>query len=433
MVAVLGPSGIDRDQPGLAAGGSPSRWRSLIAVLFGTLSGALAVRTAGIYTIMITLAIAAAFFYFTRQNYAIFNGFNGFSGVRPPRAFGVDWRAPGAVLLPRPVSARRASYFAVLYVSRAPFGLALQGIRDNARRMAALGFNVTAHRDRGLRLRRRHRRGRRRAPRLAERPDLARHRRDRAGDRHPGDRRGGRDRAPDRPVHRRPDLRACCAPSRSTCWSRSASTAQRFQLLIGLGFLAVVLFSPDGVIGLWARWRERLPRRARRACGPARPERWRGRGGCGRAGVRTAVAERLSAAGAANALELRGVTRMFGALAALTDVTLSVRPGERRAVLGSNGAGKTTLFNCITGDFPPTSGTIRFFGEDVTDFPAARAHPPRPAAHLPDLAAVRRPLRPRQRLSRLPRRLARPLLAAAPAPGRRARRSRPRTWSRPST
>ena len=38
-------------------------------------------------------------------------------------------------------------------------------------------------------------------------------------------------------------------------------------------------------------------------------------------------------------------------------------------MLGSNGAGKTTLFNCITGDFPSTSGTIRFFGEDVTHFP----------------------------------------------------------------
>ncbi|PWE53233.1 ABC transporter ATP-binding protein [Metarhizobium album] len=82
------------------------------------------------------------------------------------------------------------------------------------------------------------------------------------------------------------------------------------------------------------------------------------------------VAQRLSAAGTANALELRGVTRMFGALAALTDVSLTVRPGERRAVLGSNGAGKTTLFNCITGDFLPTLGTIRLFGEDVTEFPA---------------------------------------------------------------
>jgi branched-chain amino acid transport system ATP-binding protein len=80
-------------------------------------------------------------------------------------------------------------------------------------------------------------------------------------------------------------------------------------------------------------------------------------------------APRFSSVGAGAALELRGVTRMFGALAALTDITLTVRPGERRAVLGSNGAGKTTLFNCITGDFPSTSGTIRFFGEDVTHFP----------------------------------------------------------------
>src|SRR5580698_7748640 len=81
------------------------------------------------------------------------------------------------------------------------------------------------------------------------------------------------------------------------------------------------------------------------------------------------VAQGLSSVGAGAALELRGVTRLFGALAALTDITMTVLPGERRAVLGSNGAGKTTLFNCITGDFPPNSGTIRFFGEDVTHFP----------------------------------------------------------------
>jgi branched-chain amino acid transport system ATP-binding protein len=81
------------------------------------------------------------------------------------------------------------------------------------------------------------------------------------------------------------------------------------------------------------------------------------------------VAERLNATATGNALELRGVTRMFGALAALLDVTMTVEPGERRAVLGSNGAGKTTLFNCVTGDFLPTSGTVRLFGEDVTNFP----------------------------------------------------------------
>ena len=53
-------------------------------------------------------------------------------------------------------------------------------------------------------------------------------------------------------------------------------------------------------------------------------------------------------------------------------------------MLGSNGAGKTTLFNAVTGDFPPTSGRIRFFGEDVTAFPVHEQIRPRPAPDLPD-------------------------------------------------
>jgi branched-chain amino acid transport system ATP-binding protein len=83
-----------------------------------------------------------------------------------------------------------------------------------------------------------------------------------------------------------------------------------------------------------------------------------------------AATHRIAQAGAANALELRGVSRAFGALLAVSEVSMTVRAGERRAVLGANGAGKTTLFNAITGDFPPTAGRIRFFGEDVTDLPA---------------------------------------------------------------
>jgi branched-chain amino acid transport system ATP-binding protein len=71
----------------------------------------------------------------------------------------------------------------------------------------------------------------------------------------------------------------------------------------------------------------------------------------------------------ADALVLEGVSRQFGALRAIEDISFSVAVGERRAVLGANGAGKTTLFNAITGDFPPTAGRVRFFGEDVTDLP----------------------------------------------------------------
>ena len=66
---------------------------------FGAIVGALAVRTEGIYTIMITLAIAAAFFYFTNENYAIFNGHTGINGVATPRLLGVDWRSPHPLLL----------------------------------------------------------------------------------------------------------------------------------------------------------------------------------------------------------------------------------------------------------------------------------------------------------------------------------------------
>ena len=71
-----------------------------------------------------------------------------------------------------------------------------------------------------------------------------------------------------------------------------------------------------------------------------------------------------------DALVLESVTRAFGALKAIEDVSFSVAAGERRAILGANGAGKTTLFNAVTGDFPPTAGRVRFFGEDITDLPA---------------------------------------------------------------
>jgi len=81
-----------------------------------------------------------------------------------------------------------------------------------------------------------------------------------------------------------------------------------------------------------------------------------------------AVAARLQGTGA-HALELEGVARHFEALVALEGVSMRIAAGERRAILGSNGAGKTTLFNAITGDFMPTAGRIRFFGEDVTDLP----------------------------------------------------------------
>jgi branched-chain amino acid transport system permease protein len=116
-----------------------------IAVLGAAVIGWLSVRTEGIYTIMITLAIGVAFYYLALQNYAIFNGFQGFQRVVPPTLFGVFWRDPVPFYYLALFWAL-AGYAAVIWLTRAPFGIALQGIRDNPRRMAALGFHVTAHR-----------------------------------------------------------------------------------------------------------------------------------------------------------------------------------------------------------------------------------------------------------------------------------------------
>jgi branched-chain amino acid transport system ATP-binding protein len=65
-------------------------------------------------------------------------------------------------------------------------------------------------------------------------------------------------------------------------------------------------------------------------------------------------------------LRVRGLTRRFGGVVAVSDVDLDVAPGERRAVLGPNGAGKSTVFNLIAGADTPTSGSITLFGRDVT-------------------------------------------------------------------
>ncbi len=258
MVAILGPSGVASISFGLP-------WwivwpaALIIAAAFATIAGMLSVRTEGIYTIMITLAIAAAFFYFTRQNYSIFNGYSGFNLVLPPSLFGVNWREPvpfyyltlGLAVL---------SYAAVVYIARTPFGLALQGVRDNPRRMAALGFNVTAHRVAAHAL----------ASVFAsiggillvwQNAQIA-----------PGT--VGVPSAIDVLVVavvgglRRPlgpflgaFIYVILQVFSPDVLGALGFSAERFKLIIGLGFLAVVLFSPDGVLGLWDRWRARASAR----------------------------------------------------------------------------------------------------------------------------------------------------------------------------
>ena len=66
------------------------------------------------------------------------------------------------------------------------------------------------------------------------------------------------------------------------------------------------------------------------------------------------------------AIEVDRLSKNFGGLRAVDEVSLAVPAGERRILIGPNGAGKTTLFHCIAGSVKPTAGRVRLFGEDIT-------------------------------------------------------------------
>ena len=69
------------------------------------------------------------------------------------------------------------------------------------------------------------------------------------------------------------------------------------------------------------------------------------------------------------ALEITGLAKRFGGVAATKELSLTVMPGERRLLIGPNGAGKTTLFNLICGDLTADAGSVRLFGTELLGRP----------------------------------------------------------------
>jgi branched-chain amino acid transport system ATP-binding protein len=65
-------------------------------------------------------------------------------------------------------------------------------------------------------------------------------------------------------------------------------------------------------------------------------------------------------------LEVEGISKTFGGLRAVSNVSFSIRPGQIVGLIGPNGAGKSTVFNLINGVFPPTEGRVTFDGHDIT-------------------------------------------------------------------
>jgi branched-chain amino acid transport system permease protein len=143
-VAILAPTAIP------ASANAVSYWLAMPIAIFaatvaGGVIGLIAVRTRDIYLLMITLALAVGFSLFAQSNIDWFNGYEGIRNVIGPEIFGQPFRAH-AVFYYISLIVAALLYLLVLYVVRTPLGLTLQGIRDNQRRVSALGFDVALHR-----------------------------------------------------------------------------------------------------------------------------------------------------------------------------------------------------------------------------------------------------------------------------------------------
>ncbi|MCX7624157.1 MAG: branched-chain amino acid ABC transporter permease [Thermomicrobium sp.] len=117
----------------------------LVAALAAALFGLIAVRSSGIYFLMITLALGMVVYALANQNRSVFGGHTGILGIRAPELFGQSL-AERTVFYYLCLGVGLASYAYVRYLARTPFGLALQALRDEPRRLAALGYHVALHR-----------------------------------------------------------------------------------------------------------------------------------------------------------------------------------------------------------------------------------------------------------------------------------------------
>lgn len=112
-----------------------------VTVLLGVVVGALSARTEGVYTIMITLAVGIAAFTLVQQNYVVFNGFNGLTGVQVPQVLPSEWGEHRNLYGLCWVLAAMGFLF-VAWFKQTTVGLSLNGVRDNPRRMASLGYSI---------------------------------------------------------------------------------------------------------------------------------------------------------------------------------------------------------------------------------------------------------------------------------------------------
>jgi ABC-type branched-subunit amino acid transport system ATPase component/ABC-type branched-subunit amino acid transport system permease subunit len=326
-----------------------------VATLAGAVIGFLLMRKRGVYFSLLTLAFTQMFFYVVYGATGVTGGENGLGGIE---------RFPlGAGVLRVDLGDKRVYYYATAGVAAAaiwvlwrvvhsPFGRVLQGIRENEQRASFVGYDVRRYKlaafvvscaFAGL------------AGALytfllnfayPESLHVTM-----AGEIAAMTLVGG--------------MRSFVGPAVGAAvfvFMRDtlSSWTENWLVYFGVIFIAFVMFSPNGIVGVV----QRLRGLRRGATAP------------------TPVALAATPAPAAPApvthddgrplLEVDGVTKYFGGLAAVDGASFGVKRGELRSVIGPNGAGKTTLFNVVTGLLAPDAGAARFEGAVITGLPPYR-------------------------------------------------------------
>ena len=326
------------------------------ATLAGAVIGFLLMRKRGVYFSLLTLAFTQMFFYVVYGATGVTGGENGLGGIE---------RFPlGAGVLRVDLGDKRIYYYATAVVAAAaiwvlwrvvhsPFGRVLQGIRENEQRASFVGYDVRRYKlaafvvscaFAGL------------AGALytfllnfayPESLHVTM-----AGEIAAMTLVGG--------------MRSFVGPAVGAAvfvFMRDtlSSWTENWLVYFGVIFIAFVMFSPNGIVGVVQRLR-----------------------GLRRGATAPAPVEALAAAPAPGApapvtrddgrplLEVDGVTKYFGGLAAVDGASFGVKRGELRSVIGPNGAGKTTLFNVVTGLLAPDGGEARFEGAVITGLPPHR-------------------------------------------------------------
>jgi ABC-type branched-subunit amino acid transport system ATPase component/ABC-type branched-subunit amino acid transport system permease subunit len=331
----------------------------LVTVVFGFVTGLVALRAVRLYFSLLTLAISQLLFAIASQWYDVTGGDNGLHGLTVPDAltdYTTMYYFVAAVVL--------VCLLLMFVIVRSPFGAALAAIRENRERAASVGINVKAYELAVFTV-------------AALFAGVA----------------GGlyafyqqeafpqmlfwTSNADPVIVALLGGIQSFLGPALGAVVLTmlrsyiSKSYAQYVDIVLGAIVLALVLLAPGGLVSLpelFVKLRHRF-RRGDQDAGVVESE--------GEA-FRMLDVQKAVEANAIQAeevdrgsvlLKLEGLTKRFGGLRAVEEVNLEVRQGDRHAIIGPNGAGKSTLFNLLSGRLKPTAGRVWFDGRDITGKP----------------------------------------------------------------